>query len=302
MRDFRSLPELPPKPHDFQSLARHSVKVALPGRVAPIELSYVEAGSGPPLLLVHGLMTSAYSFRYVISELAKSHRVLALDLPGAGKSEAPANLSQRPQELGGVINAFIDALQLKRPYVCGNSMGGYLALWAALLAPEKIGRVMLMHAPGVVEGRLYLLNAILSMPGARGLFRLFTRNHEQFALTNVHYRDESLKSREETREYARWSSEPAARELFFRHLWQTMNPAEMKRLPPAIAEARAAHKLVPTRLLWSDWDPLVPPAFGPRYKKLLPEAELVWLKDTSHFLHVDTPQPAIDEILRFAAP
>ena len=108
MRDFRSLPELPPKPHAFQSLPRKSIAVS------GMQLSYVEAGEGAPLLLIHGLMTSAYSFRYVASQLAKHYRVIALDLPGAGQSEAPQGLSQRPQELAEIIGdqASRDCIQL----------------------------------------------------------------------------------------------------------------------------------------------------------------------------------------------
>ncbi len=301
MRHVDSLPELPPRPHDFQSLPRRQVDVQLPGRATPVQLSYVETGLGPPLLLVHGLMTSAYSFRYIASALGAHYRVLALDLPGAGQSEAPEGLSQRPEELAQLLAAFIEALQLGRPYIAGNSMGGYISLWAALLFPARVGRLMIMHAPGIPEPRLHLLHAILALPGARALFRLYTRDHEQFALDNVHYRDESLKSREEVREYARWTQEPARREIFFRHLFQTMAPGAMKRLPAQIAEARKSAVLPPIRLLWSRWDPLVPPRFGPRYQALLPEAELVWLDDASHFLHVDAPEACVRELLRFGA-
>jgi pimeloyl-ACP methyl ester carboxylesterase len=300
MRDYRSLPEQPSRPHDFQTLPRKSIAVHLPGRAAPFTLSYVETGSGPPMLLIHGLMTSAYSYRYVASALARQHRVIVLDLPGAGQSDAPRDLSQRPQDLAGVIAAFIEAMHLSRPYVVGNSLGGYVSLWLALLHPERVGRLLVMHSPGIPEVRLHLLHALLSLPGSRALFNFYTRHREQFALDNAHYRDESIKSREETREYSRWTADELSRELFFRQLRETMSPYEMKRLPAAIAQARAENRLPPIRLIWSRWDPLVPPAFGPKYQALLPESELVWIDDSSHFLHVDTPEAAVREILRFA--
>ena len=297
-RDYRDLPELPPKAHDFLSLSRRKVELSLPGQ-APFSLSYVEAGEGPPLLLVHGLMTSAYSFRYVLSALAKRYRVIAVDMPGAGQSDSPP-ISQAPRDMAEVLAALISALGLGRPYIAGNSMGGYLCLWHALLHPEQVGRLMIMHSPGIPEPRLYLLRAILSLPGARSLFKAYTNNHEQFALTNVHYRDESLKSREETREYARWTGDDARREVFFRILRETMNPSAMRELPRLIASARAEKRLPPIRLLWSRWDPLVPPRFGPRYQAMLPEAELVWLDGASHFLHVDAPAATVRELERFS--
>jgi pimeloyl-ACP methyl ester carboxylesterase len=273
-RLFTALPELPPKTHSFSTLARHTCEVALDGR-PPFTLSYVEAGAGPPLLLVHGLMTSAYSWRYIIEPLSKQYRVIALDLPGAGQSAAPSDLSQAPARMAEVLAAFIRALELERPYVVGNSLGGYVSLWLTLGQPELVSKLMVMHSPGFPELRLYALRAVLSLPGTAKLFAWYTRNHEQFALDNVHYRDESLKSREETREYSRWIAEPERRELFRRNLHETMNPWTMRTLPAAIAQARAAGKLPPLRLLWSREDPLVSPALGPRYQALLPEAELV---------------------------
>lgn len=298
-RRYTELPETPPVPHDFLTLPRHRRAVAVEGRPDPIPLSWVEAGDGPPLLLVHGLMTSAYSWRYVASDLAHRYRVIALDLPGAGHSGAPADLSQSPASLARVLDGFVQALGLTKVYVVGNSMGGYVSLWWSLAHPERFDRLLIMHAPGFPEARLYALHALLSLGLSKALFAFYTRDHEQFALENVHYRNESLKSREETREYAGWTSTPERRELFRKNLLETMDPWIMRGLPAAVAAQRAAGTLVPTRLLWSRTDPLVPAAFGPRYQQLLPEAELVWVDDTSHFLHVDTPGAAVKEIVRF---
>ncbi len=294
-RRYTDLPELPPVAHDFLTLPRHAREVTVDGHT--MTLSWVEAGSGPPLLLVHGLMTSAYSWRYVASTLAKSYRVIALDLPGAGKSSAPSDLSQSPGSLAAVLDAFVQALDLKKVYVVGNSMGGYVALWWSLKYPERFDKLLIMHSPGFPEPRLYLLHAILSLGISKWVFKTITRNHEQFALDNVHYRHETLKSREETREYAGWTTSPDRLELFRRNLLETMDPWIMRRLPAAVEAQRG--RLVPMRLLWSRTDPLVPAAFGPRFQQLLPDAELVWVEDTSHFLHVDTPDAAIREILRF---
>lgn len=298
-RRYTELPELPPVPHDFNSLPRHSRGVTIEGRHQPVVLSWVEAGDGPPLLLIHGLMTSAYSWRYVASRLAKKYRVIALDLPGAGKSAAPLDLSQSPLSLAALLDGFVNALGLKKTYVVGNSMGGYVALWWSLTHPDRFERLLIMHSPGFPELRLYALHAILTSGLSKPLFRWLTRNHEQWALDNVHYRNETLKSREETREYARWTTTPERLEIFRRNLLETMDPWTMRGLPATVAAQRAAGKLVPLRLLWSRADPLVPPAFGPRYQQLLPEAELVWLGDTSHFMHVDTPDAALAEILRY---
>lgn len=152
---YASIPERPSKPHDFESLPRHWEPVHLPGRESPVVLSYVEKGDGPPLLLVHGLMTSAYSWRYVITQLSARYRVIAVDLPGAGESDAPTDLSQTPQSQADLLEAFLEQLRIQRAYVVGNSLGGYLTLWWWLEHPERFERLMVIHSPGFPEPRLY---------------------------------------------------------------------------------------------------------------------------------------------------
>ncbi len=296
-RTYTELPELPPRPHGFARLERRQEAVRLPGRAEPVELSWVGKGAGPPLLLVHGLMTSAYSWRYVIDALAERYRVIAVDLPGAGQSAAPTDLSQSPEAIAGLLDAFLGQLGVERAYVAGSSMGGYVCLWWWLLHPARFERLMVLNAPGFPEARLYALHALLSLPGSAWLLKQVTRHPEQFALDNVHYHDESVKSREETKEYARWLAFDERRALFRRHLLETMDPWTMRRLPAALAARKPG--AAPVRLLWARHDVLVSPAFGPRYQALLPEAELVWLDHTSHFLQVDSPEATVREIFRF---
>jgi pimeloyl-ACP methyl ester carboxylesterase len=52
-------------------------------------------------------------------------------------------------------------------------------------------------------------------------------------------------------------------------------------------------------LIYAHQDPLVSPSNGEKLAKLLPDAKMVWLDETSHFAHVDTPKPIVDEVLRF---
>jgi pimeloyl-ACP methyl ester carboxylesterase len=296
-----ALPELPKKPHDFSQQVRHFEPIRVAGEPEPVTVSWVEAGEGPPLVLVHGLMTSAYSWRYVISPLAKHYRVIAVDLPGAGHSGAPQRMSQSPQAQGELLLGFFKALGLQRPYLVGNSLGGYVALWFALEHPEAIDRLMIIHAPGFPEPRLYLLHALLGLPFSPGLLKLAAKNPEQFAFDNGHYADPDVRSREETREYSKWTADPQRREVFRRTLEETMDPFVMEKLPAEVAAVRAKGALPPVRLLWARRDVLVSPKFGPRYQALLPEAELVWLDDASHFAQVDAPDATVREIVRFGA-
>src|SRR2546430_9719288 len=114
-----------------------------------VNIHYVCGGSGPPLVLVHGLGSSAaVEFYYNLEPLAARHRVLAIDLPGFGKSDKPM--------LKYTIDLFVKAVRdlmacegLERAAVMGVSMGGRVALGLALDSPELFERLVLVDALGV---------------------------------------------------------------------------------------------------------------------------------------------------------
>jgi pimeloyl-ACP methyl ester carboxylesterase len=109
----------------------------------------IAAGSGPPLVFLHGVSMSAAAWAPLFSALP-SHRLLAIDLPGHGLSE-PA--SYRPghvrQDAHQLIEDIFDALELDEAPVVGHSLGGMLALWYAATGAERISRLVAMGEPAV---------------------------------------------------------------------------------------------------------------------------------------------------------
>src|SRR2546425_2923414 len=130
-----------------------------------INIHYVCGGSGPPLVLVHGLGSSAaVEFYYNLEPLAAHHRVLAIDLPGFGKSDKPV--------LDYTIELFVKAVRdvmtsegLERAAVMGVSMGGRVALGLALESPDLVERLVLVDALGVGPPRRVLAYRILLTKG-----------------------------------------------------------------------------------------------------------------------------------------
>lgn len=294
---YDKLPPTPPRPHPYFQLDSVDVPVSVAGLADPIRIHCKVAGEGRPLLLIHGLMTSSYSYRYVIPLLAPHYRVIVPDLPGAGRSDAPPDLSVSPESVSEVLAGLIEALKLETPYVIGNSMGGYQALWLAVVHPEKVRRLVILHAPGFPQFKLEALHLLLAMPGGESLVQAIARkNPEGFAAASVHYHDPAIMSQEEAREYGAIFHDEAKTRLFTRILRETMSSAGMTRLRERL---KKGPKLPPLRLLWAREDVMVPPSFGPRYQELLPGAELVWFDGSSHFLQVDAPEKTVEEILRF---
>jgi pimeloyl-ACP methyl ester carboxylesterase len=96
-----------------------------------VTLAYTRAGSGPPLLLMHGVGHRRQAWDAVLDRLTPYRDVIAVDLPGHGESP-PLDTAGRPaiEALAGDLMGFLDELGLDRPHVAGNSLGGRLALEA----------------------------------------------------------------------------------------------------------------------------------------------------------------------------
>jgi pimeloyl-ACP methyl ester carboxylesterase len=94
-----------------------------------VQLHHIRRGEGAPLVLVHGLGGSIVVWRPVLERLAVERDVVALDLPGFGRSPAPGNgFVPTAAELGEAVSGLCADLGIDRPHVAGNSLGGWIAL------------------------------------------------------------------------------------------------------------------------------------------------------------------------------
>ncbi|MCX3288127.1 alpha/beta fold hydrolase [Streptomyces sp. NEAU-H22] len=106
-----------------------SFKVASAQGEQSVTLSYTRRGSGEPLLLLHGIGHHRQAWEPVIPALAAERDVIAVDLPGCGDSPAlPDGMAHDLPTMSAVLKAFFGALDIERPHVAGNSLGGLLAL------------------------------------------------------------------------------------------------------------------------------------------------------------------------------
>ncbi len=107
-------------------------------------LATAQAGTGPPLLAVHGLGGTKASFLPTLALLGSTHRVIAVDLPGFGDSVKPLRVPYDARYFTQVMTALLDALGIERAHVVGNSMGGRIGLEMALTASERVDRLVLL--------------------------------------------------------------------------------------------------------------------------------------------------------------
>ncbi len=122
------------------------------GELDGLRLHYLDEGRGPATALIHGLGGFAESWRHNIPELARHGRVIALDLPGSGRSGKPRR-AYTLEFLARALEGLVRALGLDRVRLVGHSMGGHGALTCALRHPDRY-RSVSAFAPVVAPSQV----------------------------------------------------------------------------------------------------------------------------------------------------
>jgi len=248
-RPFETLPARPHRAHNYFETESHELTMESES-FGKLNAHYRTAGEGPPLLLIHGLMTSSYSWRYLLSPLSKSFRLYIPDLPGAGKSSKVQTASYDPKNLALWINEFQEDCKIQGCPIIGNSLGGYLAMQLAMQSPKAMSRLINIHSPGFPTIKLRLLHFVLKFPAVRKLLTaLVQKNPEKWAHKNVHYYDESLKSFEEATEYGRPLRELAGIHTFIAYLFETLAPRSLREFVKELKKNKETHTPFPVPLL-----------------------------------------------------
>jgi pimeloyl-ACP methyl ester carboxylesterase len=113
--------------------------------IAGQELGYVQAGSGAPLVLIHGLLGGAFCWRFNIPAFAEHFTTYAIDLPGFGECDAPRNLDCSIQVQAQRLLGFFEQLEMKSVDIVGSSWGGAVALALGAITPKV--RSLVLAAP-----------------------------------------------------------------------------------------------------------------------------------------------------------
>ena len=258
-------------------------------------LSTLEAGSGPPVVALHGLGGTKGSFLPTVAALAGRFRVIAVDLPGFGDSDKPIGAAYDARFFARAVIDLLDALELERVHVIGNSLGGRVALELGLRDPDRVDRLALL-APSLAwrRGRPWAPVLRFVRPEL-GLFqlappavvdavvrRLIPGAGEGWAAAGVD-------------EFLRAYLTPAGRAAFYaaaRQVYLEEPHGEegfWSRLPGLQPEAL---------FVWGGRDRLVPVAFARHVTDALPRSRHVEL-DCGHVPQVERPRQTHDAIREF---
>ena len=251
---------------------------------------YIEAGEGPPVVLLHGLGATNTSFLPTFVDLCRDHRVIAPDLPGFGDTDKPIR-SYDPEFFAGWLLSFLDALGLQRVDLVGNSLGGRVALETALRAPDRVDHVALLApSSAFIKGRQYetvvrFLRpelALFPLPVPRrqvvgSIRRLFSKPRRLPAEWYESAADEFIRVFKRPR--GRISFFSAARQIY---LEQPYGESGFWDRLPELSR--------PALFVWGEKDWLVPARFERHVEKCLPDATSIVLPDCGHVPQYEMPK------------
>jgi len=263
-----------------------------------VKLHYFCGGSGPPLVLVHGLGSSAaVEFYYNLEPLAAHHRVFAVDLPGFGGSDKPA--------LAYTIELFVKAVRelmasqgLERAAVMGVSMGGRVALGLALDSPEKVERLVLVDALGVGTPRRVLAYRILLTKGlgeltlrgtARALRRMNPATIRRFWGWYLQRpnRVDTIWSDERIANHGTLLATPEYRAAYLSALRSIAGMRQLR--DGVVVDDRLAELRMPTLLIWGRHDHIFPASHAEMAKDRIPNGRLEIFDDSGHTPQMEEP-------------
>ncbi|MDD5656279.1 MAG: alpha/beta hydrolase [Elusimicrobia bacterium] len=118
-----------------------------PSLVAGARIHCLSGGQGEPVVLLHGLGASSYTWRHLLPSLARTHAVYAPDFPGYGRSDKPRDFDYSLGGFAAWLRTFLTERGLPAAALIGNSMGGAVALRLALDEPRLVRRLVLIGAP-----------------------------------------------------------------------------------------------------------------------------------------------------------
>lgn len=252
-------------------------------------ISYAEVGSGPALVLLHGMPTWGYLFHRLLPALERGRRVLVPDLPGFGFSDRSDRFDRSLSSQAERLSAWMQAVGVERASIVGHDIGGGVALRLAVQHPERVDRLGLIDTVSYDSWPAELLHAF----GAPSTVnRLSSR--AATALLAKALREELIAPDEEL---IAGLLAPYATEVGKMSLVRdaaALDANETMELVPLLPSLQS-----PALIVWGENDRLQPAHFARRLAWDLPVSRLAVLPEAGHFCLIDKPAAVAAQLQAF---
>jgi haloalkane dehalogenase len=267
--------------------------------VGGVRMHYVDEGSGPPLLFVHGNPTWSFAWRKLIKAFSPQHRCLAVDHVGCGRSDKPQAWQYTLDRHVQNLVQFIDELDLRRITLVAHDWGGCIGMGAAVERPERFSRFVLMNTAAFRSRRIPLRIAVCRTPllgalGVRGL-NLFSRAALVMAVSR--HKLSPLARAGLLAPYNTWKNRIAVHRFVQDIPMHSSHPsyARLVRIEQGLAQFRNRPMLLP----WGEKDWCFTPDFRQEFERRFPQAESFPIAYAGHYVFEDAPDQLIERMQRF---
>jgi pimeloyl-ACP methyl ester carboxylesterase len=262
---------------------------------------YRTAGSGPPVVLIHGMVNSSHHWREVALRLADRYTVIAPDLIGHGESATPRG----DYSLGAhaaVIRDLLTAIGVGSATFVGHSLGGGVAMQFFWQFPQRVERLVLISSGGLGREVSPLLRSA-ALPGASAALQLVAGRRSLAALERV---AAALDGRGSSRgvyvravvRALRPLERPGAREAFLQTLRSVI---DLQGQHVSATDRLYLLGPVPTLIGWGERDNTIPVRHGRAAHEAIPHSRFETLPRAAHFPHLEDPEGLADVIGDFTA-
>lgn len=260
-------------------------------------------GSGDPILFIHGLGASLYTWRHMVPAFQNNYQVILIDLKGFGKSPKPKDNSYSILDERDLLYQFIKEKNLQKLTLVGNSYGGGVSLLLALKLIEKepglLTKLVLLDAAGYPKPIPFYVK-ILRNP-LLGWLVLHLAPNTTMARTvlKISYYNDELITKPQVEAYA----QPLGTKGAKRALQKVAQQAIPKNIEELIAKYKDIN--VPTLIIWGVKDKVIPLASGEKLDAAIPCSKLITLPITGHVPQEESPDatiPLIADFLKNAIP
>ncbi|HWR23643.1 MAG TPA: alpha/beta hydrolase [Feifaniaceae bacterium] len=261
------------------------------GAATPEEtkIHYLEAGVGEPLLLLHTVGQSLYTWRNAFGALSEHYRVIAVDLLGHGYSGRPAQFDYAIAEQSDALRMFMDAKGIESAHIVGFSMGAMYALDFVVKNPDRVGKVVLL-SPGGVTPEMPLSVRMLQSPLFGGIAcRLYNRKTVEKLLSDCFF-DLTNLTEEVLDSYYATVADPYSRKAV---QLSVLNFDEQE-VEKALRSVSA-----PVLILWGGEDKWHNPNSSELYHAILENAQFSVVRNAGHLLHEEKAQRFVDAIMEY---
>jgi pimeloyl-ACP methyl ester carboxylesterase len=245
-----------------------------------------------PIVLLHGTSASLHTWDGWTEVLARDRRVIRVDLPGFGLTGPAPDGDYRIERYVEFVTALLDALQVERVVLAGNSFGGWVAWETALGHPDRVTALILVDAAGYpLESQSVPIGfRIARVPVLNQLARsVLPRGVIESSLRNT-YGDPSRVTPELVDRYY---------ELTLREGNRTALAQRFAAGRHATDTARIRQLGLPTLILWGGRDRLIPPQYGDQFHRDIAGSRLVTFPGLGHVPHEEDPQATVAAVREF---